>query len=150
VPVHEVRGDFVGNALIAQGCDEVIEQDCCIPGADGFPQIFAVWTETCIVDEGGSTSDMADLKDQPGGMGECRIFPWPRTARVGKLDFSVSHSCSNHRHELALGVGIAVDVTLGSLDRAVTGQQLDIAQRTTRSVDQPRGPRDERSPTRMR
>ena len=72
--VHEVLGDLVGNALVAQGCDEMIEQGRCIPAADGFSQVFAVRPETGIVDERGGASDVADLQDQPRCMGECRII----------------------------------------------------------------------------
>ena len=39
-----------------------------------------------------------------------------------------SVASSDHRDELALGVGIAVDVSLSSLDRAMTSQQLHVAQ----------------------
>jgi hypothetical protein len=35
---------------------------------------------------------------------------------------------SNHCDKLALCISVAVDVSLGRLDRAVTGQELDIAQ----------------------
>ena len=51
---------------------------------------------------------------------------------------------SNHGDELALGIGVAVDVPLGCLDRPVTGEQLDIAQRPTDPMNQPRRPGDER------
>jgi len=59
------------------------------------------------------------------------------------------HAHSNQRYELALGVGIAVDVPLGGLDRPVTGKQLNIAQRTTGLVHQPGGPGDEGAAARM-
>ena len=36
--------------------------------------------------------------------------------------FSRRRPASDHRDELALGVGIAVDVSLSCLDRAMTGQ----------------------------
>ena len=51
---------------------------------------------------------------------------------------------SNHCDQLALRIGVAVDVPLGRLDRPVTGEQLDIAQRATGLVHQPRRPGDER------
>ena len=57
---------------------------------------------------------------------------------------------SNHCHQLALRISVAVDVPLRGLDRPVTGEQLDIAQRTTGLVDEPRGPGDERPASRMR
>ena len=38
---------------------------------------------------------------------------------------------SNHRDKLALGIGVAVDVPLGRLDRPVASEQLDVAQRAT-------------------
>ena len=50
----------------------------------------------------------------------------------------------NHGDQLALHVGVAIDVPLGCLDRAMTGEQLDIAQRATGLVDEPRRPGDER------
>ena len=34
---------------------------------------------------------------------------------------------SDQRDELALGIGIAVDVPLGRLDRSMSGQQLNVA-----------------------
>ena len=51
---------------------------------------------------------------------------------------------SNHGDQLALGIGVAVDVPLGGLDRPVTGEQLDIPQRPTDPMYQPRRPGDER------
>ena len=51
---------------------------------------------------------------------------------------------SNHGDKLALGIGVAVDVPLGGLDRPVTSEQLDIAQRATDPMNQPRRPGDER------
>ena len=50
---------------------------------------------------------------------------------------------SDHRHELALGIGVAVNVPLGGLDRPMTGQQLNIAQRATGLVNEPSGTGDE-------
>ena len=57
---------------------------------------------------------------------------------------------SNHCDQLALHIGVAVDVPLSGLDRPVTSEQLDIAQRTTGFVDEPRRPGDERPPSGMR
>ena len=74
VAVHKVLGDLVGNALVAQGRDEVIEQGRRIPVADSLPQVFPVGPETGLVDEGGGAGDVADLEDQPRGMGEGRII----------------------------------------------------------------------------
>ena len=54
---------------------------------------------------------------------------------------------SNHCDQLALYIAVAVDVPLSCLDGAVTGEQLDIAQRTTGLVDEPRRPGDERPPS---
>ena len=47
---------------------------------------------------------------------------------------------SDHGHELALRIGVAVDIPLGGLDGPVAGEQLDIAQRATGLVDEPRRP----------
>ena len=41
------------------------------------------------------------------------------------------------RHELALRLGVAVDVALGCRDRTVTGEQLNIPQRAAGPMDQP-------------
>ena len=71
--VHEVLGDLVGNALIAQGRDQLIEQGRCIPAADGFPQVFPFGPETGLVDERGGAGEVADPQDQSPSMGECRI-----------------------------------------------------------------------------
>ena len=57
---------------------------------------------------------------------------------------------SNHGDKLALGISVAVDVPLGGLDRPVTGEQLDIAQRATDPMNQPRRPGDERPASGMR
>ena len=46
---------------------------------------------------------------------------------------------SNHCDQLALRIGVAVDVPLGGLDRPVTGEQLDIPQRAT-GLDEPAAP----------
>jgi hypothetical protein len=35
---------------------------------------------------------------------------------------------SDHRDELALGIAVAVDVSLGRLDRPMPGEELDISQ----------------------
>jgi hypothetical protein len=57
---------------------------------------------------------------------------------------------SDHSDQLALHIAVAVDVPLSyCLDRSVTGEQLDIAQRTTGAMSQPRRPGDERPPSRM-
>jgi hypothetical protein len=69
VPVHEALGDLVGNALVAQGRDEVIEQGRRIPAADSFPQLFPLWPETGLVDERGGAGQMADPQDQTPRMG---------------------------------------------------------------------------------
>ena len=45
---------------------------------------------------------------------------------------------SNHCDQLALRISVAVDVPLSGLDRPVTGEQVDVAQRTTGLVDEPR------------
>ena len=57
---------------------------------------------------------------------------------------------SNHCDQLALHISVAVDVPLGRLDRAVPGEQLDISQRTTGFVHEPRRPGNKRPPSRMR
>ena len=54
---------------------------------------------------------------------------------------------SNHCDQLALRISVTVDVPLGGLDRPVTGEQLDIAQRPTSFVHEPCGPGDERPPS---
>ena len=59
------------------------------------------------------------------------------------------HRNSDQRHELALGVGVAVDVPLGGLDRPVARQELHVSQRGTGIVDQPGGPGDEGAAARM-
>ena len=53
----------------------------------------------------------------------------------------------NHRDELTLHIGVAIDVPLGGLDRLMASKQLDIAQRTTGFVHEPCGPGDERPPS---
>src|SRR5690348_4319128 len=50
---------------------------------------------------------------------------------------------SDQRHQLLLRISIAVDVALGGLDRPVTGQQLHVAKRSSRLVNQPRSAGDE-------
>ena len=57
---------------------------------------------------------------------------------------------SNHGDKLALGISVAVDVPLGRLDRPVASEQLDVAQRATDPMNQPRRPGDERPPSGMR
>src|SRR5262249_36925250 len=52
---------------------------------------------------------------------------------------------SDHRDELALSIAVAVDVALGGLDRPVTGEQLNVAQRACCLVYEPRGPCDKGS-----
>ena len=55
----------------------------------------------------------------------------------------------DQRYQPPLGVTIAIDVPLRGLDRAMTGEQLNIAQRATSFMNKPRGPRNKRSATRM-
>jgi hypothetical protein len=57
---------------------------------------------------------------------------------------------SNHCDKLALRITVPVDVPLGGLDRAVASEQLDIPQRTTGLVHEPRRPGDKRSASGMR
>ena len=59
------------------------------------------------------------------------------------------HRKSNQRYELALGIGIAIDVPLGGLDRPVARHELYISQRGTGMVDQPGGSGDEGAAARM-
>jgi hypothetical protein len=73
VSVHEVLGDFVRDALIAEGCNEVIEQGRCIPTANGLPHVFPVRPETGLIDERRGAGEVADLENQPGGISEGRI-----------------------------------------------------------------------------
>jgi hypothetical protein len=54
------------------------------------------------------------------------------------------HGCLNHRYQFALRVAVTTDVALGRLDRPMTGQQLDIAQRAVSFVHQPGCTCDER------
>ena len=61
--------------------------------------------------------------------------------RVAVLEIMLSDHCD----QLALHISVAIDVALGGLDRPVTGKQLDIPQRTTGLVHEPRCPGDERS-----
>ena len=61
----------------------------------------------------------------------------------------IDHAHSNQRYELALGVGVPVDVPLGGLNGTMTGQQLNVPQRTTGLVGEPGGPGDEGAPARM-
>jgi hypothetical protein len=77
--------------------------------------------------------------DRPCRTGE--IF-----ARVAVLEIMPS----NHGDELALHIAVAVDVPLSCLDRPVTGEQLDIAQRTAGVVSEPRRAGDERPAPGMR
>jgi hypothetical protein len=44
---------------------------------------------------------------------------------------------SNHCDQLALHIAVAVDISLCCLDRPVTSEQLDIAQRTTGLMNEP-------------
>jgi hypothetical protein len=50
--------------------------------------------------------------------------------RVGEIGIGGRYfvPSSDHRNELALSVGVAVDVLLGCLDRPMPGQQLNVAQ----------------------
>src|ERR1700730_12625624 len=51
----------------------------------------------------------------------------------------------NHRNELALGIGVAVDVPLRGLDRPMTGQQLHVAQRAACLMNNASGAGNERA-----
>jgi hypothetical protein len=82
VPVHKVLGDLVRDALIAQGCDQVIEQGDCIPAADSLSQVFSVGPKTRLVDERGGAGQMADPQDQAPSVGEGRIVLCRRAAMV--------------------------------------------------------------------
>ena len=78
--------------------------------------------------------------------GQSRLRPRPDGHRVLRRRPWSLPSASNHRHQFALHVGVAVDVPLGGLDRPVTGEQLNVAQRAAGLVDEPGSPRDERAP----
>jgi hypothetical protein len=71
--------------------------------------------------------------------------PWPYYSNLlnRSCDAIGDHRNSDQRYELALGVGVAVNVSLSGLDRFVPGQQLHVPQRATGFVDQPRSPSDE-------
>src|SRR5436190_3130282 len=55
----------------------------------------------------------------------------------------------DQRYELALGIGVAIDVPLGCLDRSMPRKHLHIAQRPAGLVHQPGRASDERSPPGM-
>jgi hypothetical protein len=74
VAIHKVLGDLVGNALVAQGRDEVIEQGRRIPAADSLSQVFPVGPETGFVNERLGAGQVADPQDQTSSAGECRII----------------------------------------------------------------------------
>src|SRR5271157_4265246 len=59
---------------------------------------------------------------------------------IRKAAWRVAPSDSNQRHELALRVGVAVDVALRRRDRGVAGEQLHVAQGTACLRQQPRRP----------
>ena len=63
---------------------------------------------------------------------------------VVKADVAFGHRCSNHRHQLALDVGVAVDVPLSGLNSPMTSEQLNVAQRAPGLVDESRRSGDER------
>jgi hypothetical protein len=56
---------------------------------------------------------------------------------------------SNQGHELALNVGVAVDVPLRCQERPMTGEQLDVPERTSCTVNKSSGPGDEGAATGM-
>src|SRR5208337_713995 len=56
----------------------------------------------------------------------------------------------DHRNQFALSVAVAVDVPLSGLDRPVTGQQLNVAQRAACLVYDPSGSGDKRPAAGMR
>jgi hypothetical protein len=62
------------NALVAQGSNQPVKEGRGIPIADSLPQVFPLRPKTGFFDEGGGASDVADLENQPGGMGEGRIL----------------------------------------------------------------------------
>jgi hypothetical protein len=74
----------------------------------------------------------------PRNRGQARLL-WGRLLFVVKLRADLKPRLlswnSNQRHQLALGIGITVDVTLGGLNRTMTGQQLNISQLGTGIVD---------------
>ena len=55
----------------------------------------------------------------------------------------------DQRYQPPLGVTVAIDVPLRGLDRAMTSEQLNIAQGTTGFMYKPGRPGDECSATRM-
>jgi hypothetical protein len=110
VAVHKVLGDLVRNALIAQGRNQPVEQGRRIPAADRFPKVLTLRSKTRLIDKRGGTSDAADLENQSCCMSQRGLIP------VVLADFAFDHRCSNHRHQLSLGVGVPVDVPLGRLN----------------------------------
>ena len=66
------------------------------------------------------------------------------------LQVADSDGTSQQRYQPALAIGIAVDVALRGLDRAVAREQLHIAQAATRSMCPARSSGDESATPRVR
>src|SRR5262249_34229371 len=158
VLLHVAIGYVVRDALIADRGHQPVKYRTGISVTDRRSDL--VGTEVCsdLLDQVCRACQATNGMDQPDRMVEGRTLPalnfWVvslggRTTRDcgrGRRH----HSGSNHRNELALRIGVAVDVPLRGLDRAVTGQQLNVAQRAACLVDDASGPGDEGSSPRMR
>lgn len=85
-------------------------------GRDTFrPQLSADYVDQ--VRRSGKTTDRVNNVDG--------VIDRLRTVLSARVPF---HRYSEHRHELALSIAVAVDVSLSRLDRPVASQQLNVAQ----------------------
>ena len=80
------------------------------------------------------------------GIGARESF-WFKLLSYLRICFDLALPSSDQRNELALSIGIAVDIALSCLDRAMARQQLNVAQPATRLMDEAGRPGNKGAPT---
>ena len=144
---------LVGDALIAERAEKPIRNSRCVVIGDGlndtgFPNVSPDVIEKCQrsrqATDPSDQIDRAIIVARVQCRGQRRSDLWQTFASACELG-----SVSDQRYQPPLGVTVAIDVPLRGLNRAMTGQQLDVTQRATRLVNQPCCPSDECPATRM-
>ena len=147
--LHVVVGDLIRDALVAERCDQPIEDRRGVVLSYCCSHAVSLEVGANLIDQVRRAGQAANAVDHSNRVidGGCPVVNFGMFLAVAFDDAELSspESCSNHRHELALRIAVAVDVPLRGLDRPMAGQQLNIAQRAASFVHQPRRAGDERS-----
>ena len=120
VALHVVVGDLIGDALIAERCDQPIKDRRGFAVSYCRPDTISYKVGANLVDEIGGPGQAANSINQPVRMFDCG---WPVVnfgvffaVGLAMLNCRRGDHGSNHRDQFALRIAVTVDVPLRGLD----------------------------------